>query len=173
MHLTCRLHGVRSGLPRLRCGAGVRSRQSGIAHGSPFRQQAVSSQSTSAQAIGCGRSQTAVLVRIGLTRDTPPLSRAARQPPRSTTLLPAVVAALRLMSVGLDGWRRAAGGAREDEADRRPPPWFRLLRRIPQRGRARHAVLTYARRPLRLREGRLGHHPPHEAAKPTNTDEQN
>ena len=105
-----------------------------------------------------------MLVRIGHTRDTPALSRAARQPPRSTPLLSAVVAALRLMSVGLDGWRRAAGGAREDEADRRPPPWFRLLRRIPQRGRARHAVLTYARRPLRFREGRFGHHPPTEAA---------
>ena len=81
MHLTCRLHGVRSGLPRLRCGAGVRSRQSGIAHGSPFRQQAVSSQSTSAQAIGCGRSQTAVLVRIGLTHATPPLSLQPAAPP--------------------------------------------------------------------------------------------
>ena len=73
MHLTCRLHGVRSGLPRLRCGAGVRSRQSGIAPGRPPRQQAVYSQSTSAEAIGCGRSRTAVLVRIGLTHATPPL----------------------------------------------------------------------------------------------------
>ena len=60
--------------------------------------------------------------------------------------------------------RRAAGGAREDEADRRPPRWFRLPRRITQRGRACHAVLTYARRPLRFRVGRFGHHPPTEAA---------
>ena len=52
------------------------------------------------------------------------------------------------------GVRRAAGGAREDEADRRPPLWFRLPRRIPQRGRAPHAMLTYARRPLRLRENK-------------------
>ena len=54
------------------------------------------------------------------------------------------------------GRRRAAGGAREDGADRRPPRWFRLLRRFPQRGRACLAILTYARRTLRLRVGRLG-----------------
>ena len=54
------------------------------------------------------------------------------------------------------GVRRAAGGARETGADRRPPRWFRLMRRTSQRGRACHAMLTYARRPLRLREGRLG-----------------
>ena len=57
-------------------------------------------------------------------------------------------------------WRlarlRAGGVAREDEADRRPPLWFRLLRRVPQRGRACHAILTYAWRPRRLRVGRLG-----------------
>ena len=64
------------------------------------------------------------------------------------------------------GWQRlrAVGVAREDGADRRPPRRFRLRRRIPQRGRARRAVLTYARRPLRLRVGRLGHHLPTEAA---------
>ena len=55
--------------------------------------------------------------------------------------------------------RRAEGGAREDGADRRPPRWFRLLRRFPQRGRARYAPLTYARRPLRLRGGRFGRAP--------------
>ena len=64
-----------------------------------------------------------------------------------------IVAARRLKEQGLNcGRRRAAGGAREDGADRRPPRWFRLLRRITQRGRARHAILTYARRMLRLRE---------------------
>ena len=64
-----------------------------------------------------------------------------------------VVAARRLKEQGLNcGRRRAAGGAREDGADRRPPRWFRLPRRFPQRGRACHALLTYARRPLRLRE---------------------
>jgi hypothetical protein len=52
--------------------------------------------------------------------------------------------------------RRAEGGAREDGADRRPPRWFRLLRRFSQRGRACLAILTYAWRTLRLREGRLG-----------------
>ena len=71
------------------------------------------------------------------------------------------------------GARRAAGGAREDEADRRPPLWFRLPRRIPQRGRAPHAMLTHARRPLRLRVGRFGHHLPTEAAMPRNADAQN
>ena len=83
MHLTCCLHGVRPGLPRLRCGAGVRSRQSGIAPGRPLRQRAVSSQSTSAECIGCGLSPTAVLVRIGLTHATPPLrlQPAAALPP--------------------------------------------------------------------------------------------
>ena len=47
--------------------------------------------------------------------------------------------------------RRAAGGAREDGADRRPPRWFRLPRRFSQRGRACLAILTYAWRTLRLR----------------------
>ena len=71
-----------------------------------------------------------------------------------------LVAVRRLKEQGVYfGRRRAAGGAREDEADRRPPLWFRLLRRIPQRGRACHAMLTYARRPLRLREGRFGRAP--------------
>ena len=54
------------------------------------------------------------------------------------------------------GRRRAAGGAREDGADRRPPRWFRLLRRFPQRGLACLAILTYAWRTLRFRYGRLG-----------------
>ena len=84
---------------------------------------------------------------------------------RACSLSTAVVAALCPVSVGLDRWRRrAAGGAREDGADRRPPLWFRLMRRIPQRGRACHAILTYAWRPLRFRVGRFGHHPPTEAA---------
>ena len=65
----------------------------------------------------------------------------------------AFVAVCRLKEQGVYfGRRRAAGVAREDGADRRPPLWSRLLRRITQRGRARHALLTYARRTLRLRE---------------------
>ena len=69
------------------------------------------------------------------------------------------VAARCLMSVGLDCRRRAAGGAREDVADRRPPLWSRLMRRIMPRGRACLAMLTYARRPLRFREGRFARQP--------------
>ena len=66
----------------------------------------------------------------------------------------------RLARLPAAGRRRAEGGAREDAADRRPPRWFRLQRRFPQRGRARHALLTYARRTLRLRGAT---YPPREA----------
>ena len=140
---------------RGRCGVVARSRQSGIAHGSAFRQYAVTRHSPRRQSLAAGRVQLPCL--SGLVSLATPLRSPRGQATAATTpLLSAVVAALRLMSAGLDGWRRAAGVAREDEADRRPPPWFRLMGRIPQRGRARHAILTYARRPLRLRGGRLG-----------------
>ncbi len=79
MHLTCRLHGVRSGLPRLRCGAGVRSRQSGIAHGSAFRQYAVTRHSPRRQSLAAGRVQLPCL--SGLVSLTPPLRSAFSPPP--------------------------------------------------------------------------------------------
>ena len=143
---------------RGRCGVVARSRQSGIAHGSEFRQYAVTRHSPRRQSLAAGRVQLPCL--SGLVSLATPLRSPRGQATAATTpFLSAVVAALRLMSVGLDGWRRAAGGAREDGADRRPPRWFRLQRRITQRGRACHAVLTYARRPRRLRVGRLGRQP--------------
>lgn len=83
MHLTCCLHGVRPGLPRLRCGAGVRSRQSGIAHGSAFRQYAVTRHSPRRQSLAAGRVKLPCL--SGLVSLTPPL-RSAFSPPQLSPL---------------------------------------------------------------------------------------
>ena len=170
---------------RGRCGAVARSRQSGIAHGRAFRQYAVTRHSPRRQSPAAGRVQLPCL--SGLVSLATPL-RSPAQPGNRRGQSLAVCAGV-AHDVGGPGRqypprpkgeprsgrgvRRAAGGAREDEADRRPPLWFRLPRRIPQRGRAPHAMLTYARRPLRLRVGRFGHHLPTEAAMPRNADEQN
>ena len=97
---------------------------------------------------------------LGLRPRLPTPTREAVALPCPPPLRAPALRRKRLARLPAAGRRRAEGGAREDAADRRPPRRFRLQRRFPQRGRARHALLTYVRRTLRLRGAT---YPPREA----------